>query len=433
MRRSAPLLRRTAAHPSGFTLVEILIVITILLLLISITVYSVNFARDSERASGGAGKLQSFLAGARDRAIYSKSPIGVRLFLDSEDDPAAGTGQRRTVSAMYYTDPGETWTEGAIRLFRWDPDFNGRTNFPASGDPNPDINGDGVLDSPGLIWMVAGLKVNKWWELKRRGLLVDGVRMRIPAGPNGTWYPVDTRFIDNTVAPPATQYLVLQIPFADPGDTNVRQALAYEQGGPNTYELELPPSIVPSEPGLLPDGIVVDLDASKLPSAWRPSAANGANFSQFMDIVFSPRGNVIGTAASAGLIHFYVCDKADATNLKEQFIAGLPGGTFVAQLVNLETMIGSGGYIVPADEIDPDTATGAAGWAAALADPGDPYLTKDRRVVTIFTQTGGVTVHPIAPVDVFDPFDLDGDSNSSEPDGLADDPFLFAETGEEAN
>lgn len=427
-------LSNSASRRAAFTLVEILIVITILLLLLAATAYTVNFARDSERASGGAGKLQSFLAGARDRAIYSKSPKGVRLFLDSEDDPNAGTGQRRTISAMYYIDPGETWSDGAIELQRWDPDFNGRTNFPASGDPNPDINGDGVLDSPGLIWMVAGLKENKWWELKRRGLLVDGIRMRIPAGPNGTWYPVDTRFIDVTSAPPATQYLVLEIPFADPGDTNVRQAKAFESGGPSTYELELPPSIVPSEPGLLPDGVVVDLDASKLPASWRPGTANGFNFSQFMDIVFSPRGNVIGAAASAGLIHFYVGDKTDATVLKEEYINSLPGATLAAKLVFLENNIGNV-KVVPADEIDP--AATDASWASALAESGEPYLTKDRRIVSLFTQTGGITVHPVNPADTTHPIDSDSDGfydgTASGPDGLADDPFLFAETGEEAN
>ncbi len=415
---------------SGFTLVELLMVITIMLLLMSITVYSVNFARDSDRVSSNASKVQSFLAGARDRAIYSRSPKGVRFFLDSEDDPNAGTGQRRTVSAMYYIDPGQFWSDGAIELYRWDPNFNGRTNLPASGGSNPDINGDGTPDNPALIWMVAGLKENKWWELKRRGLLVDGVRMRIPAGPTGTWYPVDTRFIDITSAPTNTQWLVLQIPYADPGDTDIRRAKAFELGGPETYELQLPPSIMPNQPALMVDGVVIDLDGSRLPAGWRPSAQNGANFNQFMDVVFSPRGTVIGETASAGIIHFYVCDRIDATVLKGELINSLPGASAAAKLGNFESAVRGGTPFIPADEIDP---ADASTWISALAEAGEPYLPKDRRIVTLFTQTGAISVNQINPTDVRDPSDFDGDGNFSEPDGIADDPYLFAETGQEGN
>ena len=430
----------------AFTLVELLIVITILALLLSITVYSVRFALDSDRAASGASKLQSFLAGARDRAIYGRRPIGVRLFLDSEDNPNASTGQRRTVSAMYYIDSGELWSDGAIQLKRLDRNLNGRTDVPGEGDSLPfetdtditgdgnddiDVNGDGIADNPAQIWMVAGLKTNKWWELKRRGLLVDGVRIRIPAGRHGTWYPVDTRMIDITRGPFATEHLILQIPYADPGDDNFREARAFGSGGPETYELELPPSILPSEPGLLADGVVIDLDGSDLPASWRPGTANGFNFSQFMDIVFSPRGNVIGDAASSGLIQFYVCDKSDSVALKSEFIDSLSGADFAAKLVTLEGQVTGGFNYIPADEIDP--GIGATSWVSNLADPGDPYLPKDRRIVSLFTQTGAVAVHNVFAEDLLDPFDRDGDSDFSEPDGIADDPFFFAETGEEGN
>ncbi|MEZ6126327.1 MAG: prepilin-type N-terminal cleavage/methylation domain-containing protein [Planctomycetaceae bacterium] len=405
----------------GFTLVELLIVIGILVTLLTITALSVNFVQESDRVAGAARQVQSFMAGAVDRAIYSKKPVGVRLFLDSEDDPAAGTGQRRTISTLAYIDPGQLWEDGAIQLHRWDPDFDGRTD--SIGTP-VNINSDGVPDNSTLVWMVAGLKANKWWELKRRGLLVDGTRIRIPAGPHGTWYPVDTRFIDVTVAPTATQYLVLEVPYADPGDTDIRQSRAFELGGPETYELELPPSLLPNEPALLPDSVVIDLDGSRLPPAWRPSALNGANFSQFMDIVFSPRGNVIGDAASAGIIHLYICDKSDGTSLKQQMITSVG-------LAPFEATVAGGTPFVPADEIDP--ANTAAAWIGTLTEPGTPWLTKDRRLVTLFTQTGAVSVNQINPTDVFDPADLNSNGNVNEPDGIADDPYRFAETGEEGN
>ncbi|MEZ6034836.1 MAG: hypothetical protein R3C17_17215 [Planctomycetaceae bacterium] len=60
-----------------------------------------------------------------------------------------------------------------------------------------------------------------WWELKRRGLLFDGLRIRIPKGPTGTWYAVNTRLIDISRVKTPVQKLILEIPYADPGDTQV--------------------------------------------------------------------------------------------------------------------------------------------------------------------------------------------------------------------
>jgi hypothetical protein len=56
------------------------------------------------------------------------------------------------------------------------------------------------------------------------------------------------------------------------------------------------------------------------------------------------------------------------------------------------------------------------------------YIVKDRRLVSLFTQTGGISVHHVNT--------YIGLNNSSvvdsEPDGLADDPYRFGETGEVA-
>jgi prepilin-type N-terminal cleavage/methylation domain-containing protein len=394
---------RSQSTRHGFTLVELLIVITIMLLLLTITVYSVDFAQETNRVRSGASKVQSYLAGARDRAIYKKSPIGVRMFLDSEGDPNETANRRHTVSSMVYIDPGQTWSDGVIQLQRWDPDHNGRTNFPSSGNSNdfPDINGDGLRDNPGLVWMVAGSGTG-WWELKRRGLLVDGLRIKIPKGRTGTWYPVLTSLIDTTVAPRPTQFLVLQIPFYSAGETPVQQAEAFGHASErySTYELELPPGIMPSEAGLMPEDVVVDLDMSLVPLSWQPSAPhNAGTYSPYMDIVFSPRGNIIGNAASQGVIHIYVGDKNDSVALRAAALAAAPP--------NLPTPF------VPADNID-------AAWVQSLTDDGEPYTVNERRVVSIMTQTGDVSVHPVHSLDA------DGD-------GAADDPYFFAETGEEAN
>lgn len=405
----------------GFTLVELLVVIAIISVILSMTVLAVNFSRESERVRGGAAQVQSFLAGARDRAIYSGSPIGVRLFLDNTEytDSSGATlaGNRRTVSSMIYIDPSQTWSDGTIQMQRMDANGDGTV------DENVDLNGDGDNNDPGeaagqSVYVVAGVG-SGWWELKRRGMLIDGATIEIPAG--GTTYPVSTALIDTSGPPAAVQKLVLQIPFRDEADTPEGSVQAFESGGPVDYVLHLPPSILPMEPSILPDNVVIDLDGSQLPASWAPGANinSNAEFSQFMDIVFSPRGTVIGEAASSGLIHLYVCDLTDSIRVKEMI--ALSEGNTNFDLTGLSGFLTSVGVaqLVPAATFELDQPGGTAGVIEEEND--EVYEIGDRRIVSLFTRTGAVSVYPVNPVDV------------SPADSVADDPFFYAETGEEAN
>jgi len=402
----------------GYTLIELLVVISILVIVLTMTVMAVNFSRDGDRVSGAAGQIQSFLGGARDRAIYAKAPRGVRFFLDPNNP--------RAVSSMVYIDPATTWSDGVIQLRRWDPELDGLTNARTN---SLDINEDGITfdpedglagDNPTKIWMVTGAGT-AWWELKRRGLLFDGMRIRIPKGKQGSWYPINTRLIDTTIAPTELQTLVLGIPFRDPGDTQKAKSLAFESGGPEDYEIQLPPRILPMEPVILPQGTVIDLDSSKLPPAWRPFVAGAAQgsgnslYSQYIDLVYSPRGNLIGEAATGGVIHFYVCDNEDSLLIKEEYVKSLdPNPATALAIFNSQVRTG---VFIPADELIETTAT----WATSIAPASKPYLVKDRRIVSIFTQTGAVSVHPVDATDI-----------AAGGDGFADDPFYYAETGESA-
>ncbi|MFO0976254.1 MAG: hypothetical protein U0996_07625 [Planctomycetaceae bacterium] len=392
---------KSGQRRSAYTLMELLIVVGIMSLLLAMTVAAVRFTRDADRITAAAAQVQSFINGARDRAIFSRSPIGVRLFLDVTNP--------RTVSSMAYIDPAGMESEGSVRLFRWDPDFDGRTNARTN---TLDINQDGIAidpedgnpgDNPAKVWMVVGEGV-RWWELKRRGLLFDGMRIRIPAGINGNWYPVNTRLIDTSVAPTKLQALVLGVPYRDPGDTPVGQSMAFKSGGADTYELQLAPTMLPVEPSVLPENVVIDLDASKVPDAWRPSTtadqagSGNAMYSQFIDLIYSPRGGLGGEAAAGGVIHFYVCDREESTLLKEQFVSRLDGDSTsvsAADLTSFNLLIRSGLKFVPADELKPSTAT----WSVDICTDADPYLTRDRRIVSIFGQTGSISVHPVNALD----------------------------------
>jgi prepilin-type N-terminal cleavage/methylation domain-containing protein len=369
----------------GFTLVELMVVITIMLLLFGMTVYGINFTRDADKVRGAAAQVQSFLSGARDRAIYAQEPRGVRFFVNPSNP--------RSVSAMAYIQPGQNWTYGNVDLERLD--ISPRNNVP---------------DGPNVV-VVRGERLG-WWQLKRRGLLTDGSRIRMPRD-TGNWYEVDTSLINITAPPTGQDFLLLRIPFSDAGgDSN---AVVAHSG--MTYELELPSQLLPQEPSLLPEGAVIDLDGSKIPSVWRPGLADEAGqFSPYMDVFFSPRGNVIGNASGTGLIHFYICDAEDSLNLKTQYLAALPNDDPAwntdepntgSPLDTFERQLRSQAF-VPADE-----TFGA--WLDGTSAV-EPYLVKDRKLVTIFAQTGAITV---GSVDVTD----------SNTDGFADSPFAFAQSG----
>ncbi|MCP4786624.1 MAG: prepilin-type N-terminal cleavage/methylation domain-containing protein [Fuerstiella sp.] len=386
---------QTRSRP-GFTLVELLVVITIIVIIMSMTIGAVNFARESDRVSGAAGQFQSFLAGARDRAIYSKEPRGVRLFIEPAAPGSSSAGaESRTISAMAYIAPGGTWgapkDSSGIDIMRIDGDGNG--SFEDDGD---------------LLIKIRGSNNPGWWNLKRRGWLTNGLRMRIPAGPTGNWYTINTGLIDTFMAPTDEQFLILDIPYADGG--NAGQEIAFQN---LTYEIELPSRILPQDPLLFPEGVVLDLDGSNVPDIWRPASTGNSLYSGFMDLMFSPRGNVIGDAAAKGVLHFYVCDSEDSLFLKEQLISsiGLPA---------FDVIVASGSPFVPTDEIDPNVVS----W---LTWEGK-YIVKDRRIVTLFAQTGAISVHGVNA--------YVGETGSSDPDadndGIADDPFRFAETGEVA-
>ncbi len=82
MRGQAPICKRRAAGRRGFTLVELLVVITIILLVSAVVLPTVIPAISHRQVSEAARILQGALAGARDTAINTNAPAGIRLLPD---------------------------------------------------------------------------------------------------------------------------------------------------------------------------------------------------------------------------------------------------------------------------------------------------------------------------------------------------------------
>ncbi|QDV29289.1 hypothetical protein Spb1_11690 [Planctopirus ephydatiae] len=277
----------------GFTLIELLVVISILVTLLVITATMVRLSLDGDKVRAGARQIQSFLNGARDRAIYAKAPVGVRFIKSPNND--------RTITSMVYIQPGELWSDGTIELRRDESDLT-----------STDVR------------VVAEAAGTNWANLIARQRFPSDIRIRIPKGSQGTWYRA-------TLDTSAGQIrLRLTTPFRLPAETpsGTLQAFAAGRDGVTTYDLQLDPvPFVGQKPVFLPAGVVVHLDRSSrnidnlatasnrgniLPTAWRDGSVNPPRYSNQIDIMFSPSGTVIGQAATAGLLHLYVGTQKDA-------------------------------------------------------------------------------------------------------------------------
>ena len=368
MRRFRPIKHAemlSMSNRRAFTLVELLVVLAIVLILAAVTITSVNFSYNADRMRAGGRQLQSFLMGARDKAIYANEVRGVRLLLDPNDNHA--------VSAVQYI--GAPQRETGMLTFNsaTTGDSTGRTVSSISGTP--------------------------WFNLINRGFLKVGNRIQIPQD-TGAWFTISAIHTVLPLTNPPQKLLVLNRPNSDLAGTI----------NPISFSLELASTpLGDAQPVQLPRGTVIDLDGSQIPSTWRPLTLD-TSYSPQMDILFTPRGTVVGDTSAYGIVHLLVADASDV--LKWKSTDSLNGViNKVAYGRNSTNYVASSLPLVPAEN--------------AGATP--PLVPKDRIVVTITTRTGNVAVYPLNPVP---------QSASTTPPGnpsLTADPFLFAESGRVAN
>jgi prepilin-type N-terminal cleavage/methylation domain-containing protein len=398
------------ARRRGFTLVELLVVVSIILILATMTIYSINLSVTTERVRSGARQIQSLIEGARDRAIYAGEARGIRILVDETITELIGGVEIPTTSTtiVYIGSPGAYESEPDSS----DVNFNGDRE-----EPNPTL-----YDSGGNIAEIGGPFVNvmhpdestygpsgmtleqarlaskaligvgtRFSELADQKLIRAGTRVRLgrdslgeaqnstelltihPAsfpvrteefwfgtGPLASAAPADVNRNgtdqDEVIFLTTTSQVIDQhgLGVAFPPSLGPPPRLTLD--GNWHFSIETEANILPGEePSILPRNCCIDLETSHLPSNWvTVNPTTGAKqFSNRMDLLFAPGGAIVGREGAAGVIHLHVSHTQDALD-------NVPPGS--------QTLDGT--------------------------PNGDPRQGEEFGV-TIFTKSGRVIVHPI--------------------------------------
>jgi prepilin-type N-terminal cleavage/methylation domain-containing protein len=279
----------TGRRRRGFTLVELLVVVSILLVLASFVALAFN-GNTTDKMRSAARITQSAFLGAKDRALHAKEVRGIRLIRDQNN--------ANIFTGFAYLQQLPTQTLGNV------PGKTAEYNFAVARDNNGNAN----------IVQISGTRGATLFSQDSNGIWAPyGVRVRIPA-QSGQWYYL---LANSTNAPFWGQMnsgvltLTLQTgyqggkpPNAVTGATN-----AIDTTDANaSCDIQIGNELLPFHQAInLPSGVVIDLNYCS------QNVQNLSNTWSMVDIPFSPRGGVSSYLAALGPMHFCLRDIRDVT------------------------------------------------------------------------------------------------------------------------
>lgn len=303
--RHLPQRIRTLRASRGFTLVEMLVAITIFAILAAIAIGAFS-ETGSDRVPAAARQFRAMLAGAQSRAAKDRAARGIRLALDANLQTDANN--------LYVT---------SLAFIGANIDIEGALadqTIPATAStPQRTVK----LKPSGLGWQLiqGGGELVNWYTLINDGNMRVGDRVYLQWTTNKEIEAQERLFIITALDKGEDANLNGALDMGEDLNSNMALDVAWIRitgpepppslAGQIRYRLEIAPELLPnSEPVSLPRGTVIDLNASKIPSPLRTNTAS----SRILDIMFDQRGQVRGSLVGEGAVHFYVGQLEDSLN-----------------------------------------------------------------------------------------------------------------------
>lgn len=260
---------------SAFTLVEMLVVLTLIAILAALLVFTLPGFIDRSRAAKGASALQGWLNYQRQRAQYEQAPRGLRFYVENLD-PSDITSPLVVRTAQAIEQPDD-WRAGIFQNGQWQ-------GGELTADPlNPnDPHYIKIRDtdlSNGAVQEGDYLEVNSTGQI--HFILIKSATSEAGIQPSDPTKPL----------------ILDKLAIAQPGLPNAITEPITD------YRIMRQPRVAGDEPMQLPERVVIDMmvyvnpaygPAYQKKSSFAPRIITDAAGSKYFDVLFAPSGRVLG-------------------------------------------------------------------------------------------------------------------------------------------
>lgn len=315
---------------AGFTLVELLVVMVIILLVSAVTLPTVLPALQHQQVSEAARILQAELQRCRDLASRSGVPQGIRFLIDK---PLAQSGRPvLAYSSFVNVEASPDYAEGKVSV---SPTRGASGQIIAFG-PTTDPSG-GVLPPTGWYWnirrgdqirfndsgpfyTIVGPFDTANADLNTEGFINEGPPGTMPSGVGGAELLWLTNGIDDNNNGYTDEPYDGLNPTVNDGETLIQAVRDY-----STYVIKRRPAVNPRSRVIsMPSDVVIDAtDFAASPPMRSRYLPIDPQFPQFFDVIFSPNGKILKNTPFAGysklptipFYHFWLTERDGVVDL----------------------------------------------------------------------------------------------------------------------
>jgi prepilin-type N-terminal cleavage/methylation domain-containing protein len=335
----------------GFTLIEMLVVLALVLILAGISVAFIPRTNQRSRTVQAADRLQGWLLLAKQWAKRDGVPTGIRIF------PGATYPNTISPNGLYCTD---------LQYIQQPPDYNYRVSY-SSGVTMNSVLGNSTSSAPVTqVTVVAPTNApSSYGTLLSTAIDLYGGQ----SNNSSLWLVQPNDYLEINGGGPLYLITAVGSGSGTAATLGLNSAATVPTSGNVSYRVIRQPRILPGEPSLLlPQGAIIDLSLS---------AASANTAKTAVDVVFAPSGSVIGPTTPSGKIILWVRDATQDGLVDDQtlitvyvrtgFIAAHPVDTSSATTL-------TGTVAANATSITLGSTSGVTAGSALLIDAGPGAL-----------------------------------------------------------